>query len=86
MNKRLRVLGMVLAVIGLGFLAGGAIAFAKVQEGYDSLQAFSEAQNVTLTYNEEGQLVDRGDPANAEAFASPRFCTMMLASQAAALV
>ena len=67
MNKRLRVLGLVLAVIGLGFLAGGAIAFAKVQDGYGSLQAFSEAQNVTLTYNEDGQLIDRGETAGADA-------------------
>lgn len=67
MNKRLRVLGVVLAVIGLGFLAGGGIAFAKVQDGYDSLQAFSEAQDVTLTYNEDGQLIDRGETAGAEA-------------------
>src|SRR5918996_2274308 len=67
MNKRLRVLGVVLGVLGLGFLAGGGIAFAKVQDGYDSLQAFSEAQNVTLTYNEEGQLIDRGETAGAEA-------------------
>jgi hypothetical protein len=67
MNKRLRVLGLVLAVIGLGFLAGSAVAFAKVQEGYGSLQAFSEAQNVTLAYNEDGQLIDRGETAGAEA-------------------
>jgi hypothetical protein len=67
MNKRLRVLGLVLAVIGLGFLAGGAVAFAKVQDGYDSLQAFSEAQNVALTYNEDGQLIDRGETAGADA-------------------
>ena len=67
MNKRLRVLGLVLAVIGLGFVAGGAIAFAKVQDGYGSLQAFSEAQNVTLSYNEDGQLVDRGETAGADA-------------------
>ena len=32
-----------------------------MQDGYDSLQAFSEAQDVQLNYNEDGQLVDRGD-------------------------
>ncbi|HEX5993939.1 MAG TPA: hypothetical protein VFY84_02225 [Jiangellales bacterium] len=67
MKKRLSVLGLVLAVIGLGFVAGGAIAFAKVQDGYGSLQAFSEAQNVTLSYNEDGQLTDRGETAGADA-------------------
>ena len=33
----------------------------------DSLQAFSEAQNVLLTYNEDGQLTDRGTTEGAEA-------------------
>lgn len=70
MAKRLRTLGIVLAVIGLGFLVGGGVAFAKVQDGYDSLQAFSEAQNVELTYNEDGQLTDRGETAEADAIMS----------------
>ncbi len=67
MSKRLKILGLVLAVIGLGFLVGGGVAFAKTQDGYQSLQAFSEAQNVTLSYDEEGRLVDRGSPEGAEA-------------------
>ena len=66
MAKRLRTLGILLAVIGLGFLVGGGVAYAKVQAGYDSLQAFSQAQNVELTYNEDGQLTDRGETAGAE--------------------
>ena len=40
MTKRLRILGVLLAVIGLGFLVGSGVAYAKVQDGYDSLQAF----------------------------------------------
>ena len=39
----------------------------KTQEGYGSLNAFSTAQNVTLTYNQEGQLVDRGEIEGAQA-------------------
>jgi hypothetical protein len=66
MKKRLRILGLVLAVIGLGFLVAGGVAFAKTQDGYHSLQTFSDAQNVTLTYNDEGQLVDRGSPEAAQ--------------------
>jgi hypothetical protein len=66
MNTRLRLLGFVLAIIGLGFVIGGGVAFVKVQEGYGSLQAFSEAQNVELTYNEDGQLIDRGSPETAQ--------------------
>lgn len=70
MTKRLTTLGYVLALLGLVFVVAGGVAFAKVQEGYDSLAAFSAAQNVTLSYNEDGQLIDRGDPAQAEAILS----------------
>jgi hypothetical protein len=70
MARRLRTLGIVLAVIGLGFIVGGGVAYAKVQAGYDSLQAFSKAQNVELTYNEDGQLTDRGETAGADAIMS----------------
>ena len=62
MNARLKNLGIVLAILGLVFVAGGVFAFTKVQAGNASIAAFAEAQNVALTYNEEGQLVDRGDP------------------------
>ena len=67
MSKRLQIIGILLAVIGLGFVLGGGYAFLQVQDGYDSLQAFSEAQNVTLSYNEDGELIDRGTTEGAEA-------------------
>lgn len=67
MAKRLQTLGLVLALLGLGFLVAGGVAYAKVQDGYDSLKAFSKAQNVVLTYNEDGQLTDRGETEGAEA-------------------
>ncbi len=70
MNTRLRKLGLVLAALGLVFVAAGGFAFMKAQEGYRSLQAFSAAQNVTLNYNEEGQLVDRGETEGAQAIMS----------------
>ncbi|MEO1055965.1 MAG: hypothetical protein AAFY28_03540 [Actinomycetota bacterium] len=70
MKKRLRVLGYALLVVGLGFLAGAGFAYMRIQDGYDSLQAFSEAQNVTLTYNDSGELIDRGTTENAEAIRS----------------
>jgi hypothetical protein len=66
MISRLRGLGIVLGLIGLAFIAVGAYSFLKVQDGSSSLKAFSAAQNVTLTYNEDGQLVDRGEVAEAE--------------------
>ncbi|HSL73732.1 MAG TPA: hypothetical protein VK853_04670 [Ilumatobacteraceae bacterium] len=70
MRKRLSILGIVLAVVGLGFVAGGGYAYLRIQDGYDSLQAFSEAQNVTLSYDESGQLLDRGQPEGAQAILS----------------
>ena len=70
MRKRLRLVGVFLAVAGLGFGVAAAVAYAKVQDGYDSLQAISEEQNVTLSYNDEGQLIDRGETEGAEAIMS----------------
>ena len=67
MTSRLKGLGIVIALIGIVFVAGGAFAFLKVQEGTASLQAFSAAQGVELSYNEDGQLVDRGETAGADA-------------------
>jgi hypothetical protein len=70
MNTRLTRLGIVLVVIGVAFAAAGAFAFIKTQEGYRSLNAFSAAQNVQLSYNKDGQLVDGGETAGAAAIMS----------------
>ena len=67
MAKRLSTLGTVLAIFGLVFLIGGGVAYLRVQDGYESLQALSGAQNVTLSYNEDGQLIDRGEVEGGEA-------------------
>jgi hypothetical protein len=61
------MLGITLAVLGLGFVVAGGVAFVQVQDGYNSLQSFSEAQNVTLSYNEDGELIDRGTTEGADA-------------------
>src|SRR5688572_28166048 len=66
MIARLRGLGVVLALMGVLFIAGSAFALVKTQEGYTSLNALSAAQNVKLNYNDQGQLVDRGETAGAE--------------------
>jgi hypothetical protein len=67
MIKRLRTLGILLVVVGMVFVVAGGVAYGKVQDGYSSLQAFSESQNVALSYNDDGQLVDRGTTEGAEA-------------------
>ena len=70
MQSRIKTLGFILALVGLGFVVAGGVAYAKTQQGYDSLQAFSAEQNVQLTYNDEGQLIDRGETEGAEAIMS----------------
>lgn len=70
MNGRLQKLGIVLAVFGLAFIVGGGYALYRTNQGSEALQAFSAAQNVTLSYNEEGQLVDRGTTEGAAAIMS----------------
>ena len=67
MAKRLRILGIVMVVFGVVFAGAGVFAFTQVQAGANSLQTFSEAQNVLLSYNEDGQLVDRGTTEGAAA-------------------
>ena len=67
MKNRLGVVGAGLILAGAAFAIAGGVAYAKVQDGYDSLQAFSEKQNVQLTYNDQGQLTDRGETAGADA-------------------
>ena len=69
-KKPLGLLGIFLIVVGIGYFIGAGVAYSKVQGGYDSLQSFSEAQNVELSYNEDGQLIDRGTVEGAEAIRS----------------
>jgi len=65
-KKPLGLLGVFLIVVGLGYFAGAGVAYSKTQGGYDSLQAFSVAQDVELSYNEDGQLIDRGTVEGAQ--------------------
>lgn len=67
MAKRLKQVGIVLIVVGFLFIVSGGVAYSMTSDGYHSLQKFSEAQNVTLSYNDDGQLVDRGTTEGAQA-------------------
>jgi len=60
MAKRLHTLGIILALFGLGFFAASGYTFLQTSAGADSLQAFSEAQNVTVNYNEDGEGIYHG--------------------------
>ncbi len=70
MNKRLQRLGIGLVLMGLVFFVAGGYTLYKTQQGASALQAFSTAQNVKLSYNDQGQLVDRGETAGAAAIMS----------------
>ena len=48
-------------IVGFGYFVGAGVAYSKVQGGYGALQSFSEVQYVDLSYNDDGQLVDRGE-------------------------
>jgi len=70
MNGRLQRLGFGLVLIGIVFLAAGGYTAYRTQQGANALQAFSAAQNVKLSYNDQGQLVDRGETEGAQAIMS----------------
>ena len=65
-KKPFGLLGIFLVLVGVGYFVGAGVAYSKVQGGYGSLQAFSEAQNVTLKYNDQGQLTDGGKVEGAQ--------------------
>ena len=66
LRKPLGLLGVFMIIVGFGYFVGAGVAYSKVQGGYGSLQSFSEAQNVELSYNEDGQLIHRGTVEGAE--------------------
>lgn len=69
-KRPLGLLGIFLIIVAIGYFVGAGVAYSKTQGGYGSLQAFSSAQNVTLNYNEDGQLIDRGTVEGAQAILS----------------
>ena len=66
-TSRIRTVGYLLTAVGLIFFVVAGIAYMKTQEGYSALRAFSNEQNVVLTYNDAGELVDRGTTEGADA-------------------
>jgi len=66
-NARFKIVGLAMVVAGFVFIGVGGYTYMKTQEGATSLAAFSAAQNVKLSYNDQGQLVDRGKTEGAQA-------------------
>lgn len=69
-KKPLGLLGVFLVIVGLGYFIGAGYAYTQIQGGYDSLQAFSEAQGVELSYNDDGEFIDRGSAETGAAIMS----------------
>jgi hypothetical protein len=61
MGARLKKLGVVVAILGLIFIIGGGIAAFKVYQGANALTAYSAAEDVKLTYDENGNYTSHGD-------------------------
>jgi hypothetical protein len=62
-----RMIGLAVALLGLIVVAIGAFNMQRANEGLRSLDAVYAAQDVTLSYNEDGRLIDRGTPEGAAA-------------------
>lgn len=60
MYRRFKIVGIGLVIAGLAFVGVGGYTLYKTNEGATSLKAFSAAQNVRLSYNDQGQLTERG--------------------------
>ena len=65
MFARFKIVGIGLVIAGIAFMGVGGYTYYKTNEGAKSLTAFSAAQNVKLSYNDQGQLTDRGTAEGA---------------------
>lgn len=67
MSPLVRPLALAVAALGLAIVAIGGVNLVRANEGLASLDAVYEAQDVTLSYDADGQLTDRGTTEGAEA-------------------
>ena len=65
MYARFKIVGIGLVIAGIVFVGVGGYTYTKTQTGANALAAFSAAQNVKLSYNDQGQLTDRGTAEGA---------------------
>lgn len=67
MYARFKVLGVGLMLAGIAFAGVGGYTYVKTAEGATALNAFSNAQQVKLSYDANGNLLDHGDAASGQA-------------------
>lgn len=70
MKSLTRLISFVVMALALVILAVGVVNMQKANQGLQSLAAVYDAQNIELSYNEDGQLIDRGETAGADAIKS----------------
>jgi hypothetical protein len=71
MMMKLRIVGIAIAVSGLALASAGFFyGVPTASDGLDSAQAMYEAQGISLNYNDEGKLIDRGTVETAQAIMS----------------
>lgn len=70
MKNLTRLISYGVIALALVVMAVGVVNLQKANEGLRSLDAVYKAQNVELSYNEDGQLVDRGATEGADAIKS----------------
>jgi hypothetical protein len=56
MYARFKIVGIGLAIAGIVFVGVGGYTYMKTQQGAHALAAFSAAQDVKLSYDDQGQL------------------------------
>jgi hypothetical protein len=65
--KNLKLVGVLFGIAGVALIVVGGLVVYKAQKGKESLQAVYRAQNVIMSYDEDGNFVDRGTIESGDA-------------------
>jgi hypothetical protein len=65
--KKLKFVGILFGLAGIGMIVGGSVVLFMAKAGATSLQAVYEAQNVMMSYDDNGNFIDRGEVAGGDA-------------------
>lgn len=67
MTNLAKPIAIALMGLGIAVIAIGAVNWQRANEGLASLDAIYRVQGVELSYNDDGQLIDRGSTEDADA-------------------
>ncbi|MDX1608265.1 MAG: hypothetical protein R3251_03590 [Candidatus Spechtbacterales bacterium] len=70
MQKGLKMAGIFFVLAGLALMLVGGAVFMRANAGLKSLDAVYKAQGIELSYNDNGELIDRGTVEGANAILS----------------